>query len=44
MNVVNTVLKSVVGTLDLSIRHLLHGEVFPGVKYVLIDEIPAVDP
>lgn len=27
-----TVLKSVVGTLDLSIRYLLHGETFPGVQ------------
>lgn len=30
-NVKRTVLKSVVGTLDLSVRHLLHGETFPGV-------------
>lgn len=31
-----TVLKSVVGTLDLSIRYLLHGETFPGVKFSLL--------
>nr|KJB65288.1 hypothetical protein B456_010G088100 [Gossypium raimondii] len=31
-NVKRTVLKSVVGTLDFSIRHLLHGESFPGVQ------------
>lgn len=30
-NVKRTILKSVVGTLDLSVRHLLHGETFPGV-------------
>ncbi|XWS72259.1 hypothetical protein CRYUN_Cryun02cG0024600 [Craigia yunnanensis] len=29
-NVKRTVLKSVVGTLDFSVRHLLHGESFPG--------------
>lgn len=28
----HTVIKSVVGTLDLSIRHFLHGETFPGEK------------
>ncbi|PON55591.1 FkbH domain containing protein, partial [Trema orientale] len=33
-NVKRTVLKSVVGTLDLSIRYLLHGETFPGVERV----------
>lgn len=27
-----TALESVVGTLDLSIRHLSHGETFPGVQ------------
>ncbi|KAK9274674.1 hypothetical protein L1049_021925 [Liquidambar formosana] len=31
-NVKRTVLKSVVGTLDLSIRYLLHGETFPGER------------
>lgn len=31
-NVKRTVLKSVVGTLDLSIRFLLQGETFPGVQ------------
>ncbi|KAL4284483.1 hypothetical protein GQ457_16G002450 [Hibiscus cannabinus] len=31
-NVKRTVLKSVVGTLDFSIRHLLHGESFPGER------------
>ncbi|KAH7572061.1 hypothetical protein JRO89_XS04G0195600 [Xanthoceras sorbifolium] len=31
-NVKRTVLKSVVGTLDLSVRHLLHGETFPGER------------
>ncbi|XVF35130.1 hypothetical protein REPUB_Repub18cG0118300 [Reevesia pubescens] len=31
-NVKRTVLKSVVGTLDVSIRHLLHGESFPGER------------
>ncbi|XP_024017161.1 uncharacterized protein LOC21410006 [Morus notabilis] len=31
-NVKRTVLKSVVGTLDLSIRYLLHGEIFPGER------------
>ncbi|XP_039014626.1 uncharacterized protein LOC120144674 [Hibiscus syriacus] len=31
-NVKHTVLKSVVGTLDFSIRHLLHGESFPGER------------
>uniref|UniRef100_A0A2P2K2B5 N-acetyltransferase domain-containing protein n=1 Tax=Rhizophora mucronata TaxID=61149 RepID=A0A2P2K2B5_RHIMU len=31
-NVKRTVLKSVVGTLDLSIRCLLHGETFPGER------------
>ncbi|KAB1209497.1 hypothetical protein CJ030_MR6G007271 [Morella rubra] len=31
-NVKRTVLKSVVGTLDLSIRYLLHGENFPGER------------
>ncbi|KAK9149210.1 hypothetical protein Scep_007967 [Stephania cephalantha] len=30
----HTTLKNVVGTLDLSIRHLLHGETFPGVQSV----------
>ncbi|KAA3486156.1 Cadmium/zinc-transporting ATPase 4-like protein [Gossypium australe] len=30
LNVQRTVIKSVVGTLDISIRHLLHGETFPG--------------
>ncbi|GLT74292.1 hypothetical protein SLA2020_460970 [Shorea laevis] len=29
-NVKRTILKSIVGTLDFSIRHLLHGESFPG--------------
>lgn len=28
----HTVIKSVVGTLDLSIRHFLHGETFPGER------------
>lgn len=31
-NIRRTVLNSVVGTLDLSIRLLLHGEKFPGVR------------
>ncbi|KAK1551166.1 hypothetical protein Q3G72_031310 [Acer saccharum] len=31
-NVKRTVLKSVVGTLDLSVRYLLHGETFPGER------------
>ncbi|KAE8664346.1 putative protein phosphatase 2C 66-like isoform X1 [Hibiscus syriacus] len=31
-NVKRTVLKSVVGTLDFSFRHLLHGESFPGER------------
>lgn len=31
-NVKYTVVKSVVGTLDLSIRYLLDGETFPGVQ------------
>ncbi|KAJ0030267.1 hypothetical protein Pint_13497 [Pistacia integerrima] len=31
-NVKRTVLKSVVGTLDLSIRYLLHGETYPGER------------
>ncbi|XP_022728955.1 uncharacterized protein LOC111284538 isoform X1 [Durio zibethinus] len=31
-SVKRTVLKSVVGTLDFSIRHLLHGESFPGER------------
>ncbi|XWS26600.1 hypothetical protein CRYUN_Cryun26dG0044700 [Craigia yunnanensis] len=31
-NVKRTVLKSVVGTLDFSIRHLFHGESFPGER------------
>lgn len=31
-NVKRTVVKSVVGTLDLSIRYLLDGETFPGVQ------------
>jgi hypothetical protein len=30
-HVKRTVLKGVVGTLDLSVRCLLHGETFPGV-------------
>lgn len=30
LNVQRTVIKSVVGALDISIRHLLHGETFPG--------------
>ena len=34
-NVKRTVLKSVVGTLDFSIRHLLYGESFPGVQCIL---------
>lgn len=31
-NAKRTVLKSVVGTLDLNIRYLLHGETFPGER------------
>ncbi|KAE8682927.1 auxin-binding protein ABP20-like [Hibiscus syriacus] len=31
-NIKRTVLKSVVGTLDFSFRHLLHGESFPGER------------
>ncbi|KAJ4708741.1 Acyl-CoA N-acyltransferases (NAT) superfamily protein [Melia azedarach] len=31
-NVKRTVLKSVVGTLDLTMRHFLHGETFPGER------------
>ncbi|XP_044471033.1 uncharacterized protein LOC123200019 isoform X1 [Mangifera indica] len=31
-NVKRTVLKSVVGTLDLSIRYMLHGETYPGER------------
>ncbi|XP_031267963.1 uncharacterized protein LOC116126398 isoform X1 [Pistacia vera] len=31
-NVKRTILKSVVGTLDLSIRYLLHGETYPGER------------
>ena len=32
-NVKRTVIKSVVGTLDLSIRYMLHGETVPGVSF-----------
>ena len=31
-NVKHTILKSVVGTLDLNVRYLLQGESFPGVR------------
>ena len=34
-NVKRSILKSVVGTLDLDIRHLLLGETFPGVHQIL---------
>ncbi|XP_041005985.1 uncharacterized protein LOC121250822 isoform X1 [Juglans microcarpa x Juglans regia] len=45
-NVKRTVLKSVVGTLDLSFRYLLHGETFPGerVKTPLFCSINKTDP
>lgn len=32
INIKRTVIKSMVGTLDLSIRYLLQGETFPAVK------------
>lgn len=35
-NVKRTVLKCVVGTLDLSIRYLSHGQTFPGVRHECI--------
>lgn len=35
-NVKRTILKSVVGTLDLSVRYLLIGETFPGVCHILL--------
>ena len=35
-NAKRTVLKSVVGTLDLNIRYLLHGETFPGVQLCFV--------
>ncbi|URE46617.1 FR47-like protein [Musa troglodytarum] len=38
-NVKRTVLKSIVGTLDLSIRHLLCGETFPGLPPISTEQI-----
>ncbi|KAL0008373.1 hypothetical protein SO802_009875, partial [Lithocarpus litseifolius] len=45
-NVKRTVIKSVVGTLDLSIRYMLHGETFPGerVRTPLFCSINRTDP
>ncbi|XP_075672822.1 GCN5-related N-acetyltransferase 6, chloroplastic [Castanea sativa] len=45
-NVKRTVIKSVVGTLDLSIRYMLHGETFPGerVRAHLFCSINRTDP
>ncbi|XP_021902000.1 uncharacterized protein LOC110817673 isoform X3 [Carica papaya] len=45
-NVKCSVLKSVVGTLDLSIRYLLHGETFPGerVKVPSFSTVSRTDP